>query len=500
MPRPSLSIVPGLKLASTTSDCATRRRITSTPSGVRRFTPTLRLPRWPIAKCTGETRAPSGNARLSILITSAPRSQKRRAASAPSTMTPKSSTRSPSRGRRGPRPSGTTGCGAREGSANTSSSCSPSVGRPASGAHAAAVDLGEARRRVGDDPARELPASDRAAGAEVLGREHVGGRQNRCDRHAARLAVERQLVLAAIAEVVLERRVEPAGRAGAPRDRLELGVLEVLRLAQPRAHRVPLARRQEHDPHVAVAAAEDRVRPGRRAVPGLLVAGHLGGAHGPHRRIDHLDRRLVQREVDGVAVAGLEAVPVRREDRPRRLRGRDLQRHLARRDERLAAGQAGPAEHAAHREQRPVGRDPVAVGPGLAEVGDREHDQGGVPGADALGAEAERRERTGPGRLDPDVGAVQQAEQPLATVLAARVDDDAALAGVLHGVAQADALVQRLAAARRRAAGRLDPDDVRAEVGEDPPAHLAGAVGHLDDANAVEGRRAFGCSQSCMRA
>ena len=364
------------------------------------------------------------------------------------------------------------------------------VGRPASGAHPAAVDLGEARRRVGDDPARELAASDRAAGAEVLGREHVGGRQDRCDRHAARLAVERQLVLAAIAEMVFERRVEPAGRAGAPRDRLELGVLEVLRLAQPRAHRVPLARRQEHDPHVAVAAAEDRVRAGRRAVPGLLVAGDLGRAHGPHRRIDHLDRRLVQREVDGVAVAGLEAVPVRREDRPRRLRGRDLQRHLAGRDERLAAGQAGPAEHAAHREQRPVGRDPVAVGPGLAEVGDREHDQGGVLGADALGAEAERASE--PGRADSIQTSARSSRpssrsrpsSPLGSTTTLRLP-------AFCTAAQADALVQRLAAARTPRRRRLDPDDVRAEVGEDPPAHLAGAVGHLDDANAVEGRRAF---------
>ena len=40
----------------------------------------------------------------------------------------------------------------------------------------------------------------------------------------------------------------------------------------------------------------------------------------------------------------------------------------------------------------------------------------------------------------------------------------------------------------RRAARRLDADDVGAEVGEEPPAQLALLVGHVDHAHAREQR------------
>jgi hypothetical protein len=329
--------------------------------------------------------------------------------------------------------------------------------RAATGPETATVDLGEARGRVGRDRTRELGAGDGAAGTEVLGREHVGGRQDRRDRHPARLALQRQLVLVALAEVLLEGRMHAVGRKRPATNRLELGILKVLGLTEPRAHRMPLARREQDDPHVAIAAAEDRIRTGRGAVACLRVARDLRGAHGPHGRVDRLRGRLVQREVDVVAPAALQPVPVRDQRCPRRLHRRDLQRHVSRRHQRLPARQAGPAQHAAHRQQGPVRRHPVAVGAGEAEVRDGEHDQARVPRTDDVG----RQQHSG---LDPDVGPVQQAQQPLTTLRTRVVEHDAALPRVVGRESQAHAIVQWRLRPRRGAARWLDPDDVRPEV------------------------------------
>ena len=254
---------------------------------------------------------------------------------------------------------------------------------------ASAVDLGEPRRRVGLDPGRELCARDRATDSIVLGPQHIGGLEHGRDRHSPRLSLEGQLVFAALAEVLVEDRVQALGRERPAADRLELGVLKLFGLAEPRPHRVPLARRQQDDAHVAVATAEDRVGTGCGAIAGRLVACDLCRADDPHRWVDHLCRGLVQREVDVIAVPALEPVPVRHERRPRRLHRRHLECQVPGRHQRLTTGQPGPAEDSAHRQQCPVGGDPVAVWTGLPEVGDREHDQVGVSGANEIDGEPE---------------------------------------------------------------------------------------------------------------
>ena len=250
---------------------------------------------------------------------------------------------------------------------------------------------------------------------------------------------------------------------------------------------------------MAIATAEDRVRTGRRPAARRLVARDLRSAHGPHRRVDHLGRRLVQREVDVVAGAALQPVPVRHQCRPRGLHRRDLKGQVSRWHQRLPAGQAGPAQHTAHRQQRPVGRHPVAIGAGLTEVRDGQHNQGGVPRPDDVRPEPELGQSARAGRLDPDVGAVQQTQQPVTTVGGGVVGHDAALARVVHGERQADPVVQRRLRPRRAAARRLDPDDVCAEVREEAPAHLAPAFGHVDHPDSIErGRRSSSVrSRSC---
>ena len=197
-------------------------------------------------------------------------------------------------------------------------------------------------------------------------------------------------MLATVAEVLLEDRVQEASGVRAPLDGVQLGVLQLVGLAEPGAHRVPLAWRQKHEPDVTVAAAEDRVRAGRRPVARALVAGDLRGADRAEHRVDDLRGRLVAREVDVVAGAGLQRVPVGDQRRPCGLHRRGLQGQLARRHQWLAARQAGAAQHASHGQERRVGRHPVSVGACAAEVRDRDHDEAQIARADVIGAESER--------------------------------------------------------------------------------------------------------------
>ena len=93
-------------------------RTSSLPSGSRRLTPIARLLRCPAAnpcdiRVRMAPRDPSGKAEFSILMTSAPKSPKRRPVSPPTTITPRSSTRMPSRGRPWParsRPARSSAC------------------------------------------------------------------------------------------------------------------------------------------------------------------------------------------------------------------------------------------------------------------------------------------------------------------------------------------------------------------------------------------------------
>ena len=223
-------------------------------------------------------------------------------------------------------------------------------------------------------------------------------------------------MLAAIAEVLLEGRVEPVGRAApGPRSSRARGP------AGPRARRATRASR-------ATGAA-----PAARSARGRRGSGRSGTGRAPGGRASPRSPRPApcpRSPCAGSITCAVASYSEKSMWSPRpdssRFQYATSAAHAAciavtcsamspGRHQRLAAGQAGPAEHAAHRQQRPVGRHPVAVGPGLAEVGDRQHDQAGVPRADDVGAEPSSAARRA-GRLDPDVGAVQQAQQPLATV------------------------------------------------------------------------------------
>ena len=89
--------------------------------------------------------------------------------------------------------------------------------------------------------------------------------------------------------------------------------------------------------------------------------------------------------------------------------------------------------------------------------------------------------------VDPDVGAGEQVEEALAVAVVVEVEGDEPLVRVADGEEQALAVVERPDAARRRAARRLDPHDVGAEVGEQPRRELGPLVGEVDDPQAGQG-------------
>src|SRR5262245_679545 len=96
--RPRFGMTRALKLSMTTSDASASRRARRTPRGSARFSTTLRLPRISDPERPPRRSPKSTASRRSILITSAPRSARRRVVTGPATTQVKSRTRTPSSG------------------------------------------------------------------------------------------------------------------------------------------------------------------------------------------------------------------------------------------------------------------------------------------------------------------------------------------------------------------------------------------------------------------
>ncbi len=118
----------------------------------------------------------------------------------------------------------------------------------------------------------------------------------------------------------LEQRVEHGVGDLAPgHEAVERGVLQVVGLAQPLAHRVPLADAEDDEAHVPALAGEDRVD---RSVPEPHLTGgepRLDPRGGVGQRpVGDLRDRLGGRDLDELARAGLLALVERgRADRTR---------------------------------------------------------------------------------------------------------------------------------------------------------------------------------------
>ncbi len=97
------------------------------------------------------------------------------------------------------------------------------------------------------------------------------------------------------------------------------------------------------------------------------------------------------------------------------------------------------------------------------------------------------RQAPGTRRLDPHVGAPEQAEQTVATRTGLHIDDGTTFVGIADGEVQAVVLVERRQPARRRPLRRLEPDHVGAEVGQEPAAQLCSVAGHVHHPQTREG-------------
>ena len=133
------------------------------------------------------------------------------------------------------------------------------------------------------------------------------------------------------------------------------------------------------------------------------------------------------------------------------------------------SGVAGDRHQAADGLRQQVVGGPIGIGSG--EAADARDDQGRVAGTERIGLEAQACRRGRPVVVHEQVGRREQALEAGAAGIGPQVEHDAALVAV-HRCEVGAAPIRRVAPPRRTpaaglvAVGRLDLDDVGAEIGE----------------------------------
>ena len=200
----------------------------------------------------------------------------------------------------------------------------------------------------------------------------------------------------------------------------------------------------------------------------------------------------LHRDVDLLAAAGRLAIVMRDERAGGRVHPRP-HRRLGKRDAQGRAARLADQRHEpAHGHRDEVRAAVAGVRPGLPEGRDRREDQPGVRLAQRSVAKLPRVQVAGGKRLDENVRTLRQAAQEVPPPRGVDGEGDPPLAGV---VGKPGEVVGRIGiipaedahAPSRVPLGRLDLDDVRAEVPEDAAAQPAGAIGEIEDA--VRGQR-----------
>ena len=205
---------------------------------------------------------------------------------------------------------------------------------------------------------------------------------------------------------------------------------------------------------------------------------------GEQERLHGLGLRLLRRDIDQLPAPGDLALPQGDQGGLRRLD--------AGVEERLRDAEAQGCAVLIAQDRRPVrrrtdgdvGGGPVRLRTVLSERADGDVDELGIQGGEVRMAEAACGHPTGRGGLDQDVGRgdqLPQAGSPLARV---QVDRHRALVARegLPGQRPLDSRGisdERAAPPRRIAVGRLDRDDIRAEVGQDHPGDQTAVVGEI---------------------
>ena len=257
-----------------------------------------------------------------------------------------------------------------------------------------------------------------------------------------------------------------------------------------------------HEQHVAVVHRIDLVadalphagQPGSATlvvVGGIArdhVVGPLVGPVGLDAVPVHVGGCIGLRHLDGHALAGLAGTDHGRQD----AEGSDHRTHVdADVRQRRDPGEALLVDHRLDQARPRVIGDAVArhvpVGAGCPVAGDGAEDESRVDGPQVVDAEPELRQRSGPHGLYDDVGAADQVLVDLDPLVGLEVDGDAALAPVGVQVQQRRPLHDRPGHLPDVVAtGRLDLDDVGAQVGEERGHEPGPQKGTLDHAQALQ--------------
>ncbi len=258
------------------------------------------------------------------------------------------------------------------------------------------------------------------------------------------------------------------------------------RLAQAGEHAVGVG---GHD-HLGAVGRRVHVRRGHpRQHAARARTDHTAELVVGHRRLHERGDRLVDGDVDLLALAG----------GPRPHERREGPRHREHRRERVAQADAGPRRGPVGAARRVAdaahgladAAEPGLAGQrtGLAEPADVDEDELRVPGGQRLVPEAPALERAGPEVLEDDVAVLREPGRHVAALRLAEVEDDRALVAADRGPPEAVAVAGDAPAAHRVAlAGRLDLDDVGSVVAEELPGERAGdEAAQLEDADARQG-------------
>ncbi len=407
-PSPSLSITPAVLFSTTTSQRATRRRQSSTAFGWLRSSAMKRLPAFqsvnhgescgwvPSSGAHGGTyrRTTSGCWRDSTRMTSAPHAAMNRPIHGPAIAAVSSRTRRPASA---PAPLGVV-----ESRHDRITLRSPGRRRSPS-SNLRPVDvlivLADGRRRSADAP-RRLPESIRWTGiaqnasVPVLDvDEEAARREMRVARHRRRGVDGREREMAALTFAVDVGDGEARRQLGDPgvddvarglpigRRTLEHGIAGGVvagHLVNPLRQRLPVQRPVDHQIDQAVPApirARRNRGEERGAAPARddAVVEPLADAADVRRR----HRRLLERHVDVLSLAGTGAVEERDHAAGGRVHRRRHARLMTRESHRRVVGVAGHVHRAPERGGDQIGRRELAAWTRLAEARDRgEHESG----------------------------------------------------------------------------------------------------------------------------
>ena len=252
----------------------------------------------------------------------------------------------------------------------------------------------------------------------------------------------------------------------------------------------PVVRGRDHE--LAVLRREHLVRRDERKCRAVATR-HVSGLERVRQLVaDEREPGLEQRYVDLAAAAALRALVQRGDDSERCPDARAAVDQRRPHPDAGAVGLARDADDAGERLHERVVPGPVGERTAPTEGADRAVDEALVPGAQHVAAEAEPLRGTRTHRLDEDVGAVDQPQQRLQTLVALDVQCERALRRVRREEHHAAAVVEP----RSPGPGFVSPlrvldlHDVRPECAEDLGTRRAGERRRqVDDANPAQRRK-----------